>query len=76
MRLQRQKKILSIRLKVPPSLAQFSHTLDRNTAAQTFKFLNKYKPETKDAKKERLTKEATAIAEGNKAFDVSKKPYS
>ena len=28
-RLQRQRKILQLRLKVPPALAQFSHTLDR-----------------------------------------------
>merc|ERR1711897_97553 len=59
-RLQRQRKILNMRLKVPPAIAQFSQTLDRNTAAQTFKFLNKYRPETKVKKKE----------------DASKKPYT
>ncbi|KAL4821905.1 clathrin adaptor complex small chain-domain-containing protein [Aspergillus spinulosporus] len=75
-RLQRQKKILNLRLKVPPSIAQFRNTLDRNTAAQTFKFLNKYRPETKVEKKERLHAEATAIAEGKKKEDVSKKPYN
>ncbi len=41
-RLQRQKVILSQRLKVPPAIAQFSHTLDKNTATQLFKLLNKY----------------------------------
>jgi hypothetical protein len=30
-RLQRQKKILNLRLKVPPSIAQFQHVLDRNS---------------------------------------------
>ncbi|EYE91027.1 60S ribosomal protein eL8 [Aspergillus ruber CBS 135680] len=75
-RLQRQKKILNLRLKVPPSIAQFQSTLDRNTAAQTFKFLNKYRPETKAEKKERLQREATAITEGKKKEDVSKKPYN
>ncbi|KAL4994984.1 60S ribosomal protein L7A [Aspergillus recurvatus] len=75
-RLQRQKKILNLRLKVPPSIAQFQNTLDRNTAAQTFKFLNKYRPETKVEKKERLHSEATAVAEGKKKEDVSKKPYN
>ncbi|KAH7135828.1 60S ribosomal protein L8-B [Dendryphion nanum] len=75
-RLQRQKKILNLRLKVPPSIAQFTHTLDRNTAAQALKLLNKYKPETKAEKKERLTKEATAVSEGKKKEDVSKKPYT
>lgn len=75
-RLQRQKKILNLRLKVPPAIAQFSNALDRNTAAQTFKLLNKYKPETKAEKKERLLKEATAVNEGKKKEDVSKKPYA
>jgi len=75
-RLQRQKKILNMRLKVPPAVAQFTHTLDRNLAAQTFKLLNKYRPETRAEKKERLTKEATAISNGQKKEDVSKKPYT
>ncbi|QPG76137.1 60S ribosomal protein L8B [Brettanomyces nanus] len=74
-RLQRQKKVLSLRLKVPPAIAQFSHVLDRNTAAEAFKLLNKYRPETGAEKKERLTKEAAAIAEGKKREDVSEKPY-
>jgi len=75
-RLQRQKKILNLRLKVPPAIAQFQNVLDRNTAAQAFKLLNKYRPESKSEKKERLLKEATAIKEGKKKEDVSKKPYA
>ncbi|KAL9122030.1 MAG: hypothetical protein Q9187_001407 [Circinaria calcarea] len=75
-RLQRQKKILNLRLKVPPAIAQFTNVLDRNTAAQTFKVLNKYRPETKAEKSERLKKEATAISEGKKKEDASKKPYA
>ncbi|CAN8098438.1 unnamed protein product [Discula destructiva] len=75
-RLQRQKKILNMRLKVPPAIAQFQHVLDKNTAAQAFKLLNKYRPESKAEKKERLLKEATAIKEGKKKEDVSKKPYT
>lgn len=43
-RLQRQKVILQRRLKVPPAIAQFSHTLDKNTATQLFKLLDKYVP--------------------------------
>ncbi|KAK6201397.1 50S ribosomal protein L30e-like protein [Scheffersomyces amazonensis] len=73
-RLQRQKKILSLRLKVPPTISQFQHTLDKNTAAQAFKLFNNYRPETSSEKKERLTKEATAIAEGKSAKDASPKP--
>ena len=62
-RLQRQKVILSQRLKVPPAIAQFSHTLDKNTATQLFKLLNKYRPETKQEKKARLEATAKATAE-------------
>ncbi|ORY62507.1 50S ribosomal protein L30e-like protein [Pseudomassariella vexata] len=75
-RLQRQRKILNMRLKVPPAISQFQQVLDRNSAAQAFKLLNKYRPETKAEKKERLVKEATAIKEGKKKEDVSKKPYA
>lgn len=64
-----------MRLKVPPAIAQFQIVLDKNTAAQALKLLNKYRPETKVEKKERLLKEATAIKEGKKKEDVSKKPY-
>ena len=75
-RLQRQRKVLNLRLKVPPAIAQFQNVLDRNTAAQAFKLLSKYRPETKTEKKERLHKEATAVSEGKKKEDVSKKPYA
>jgi large subunit ribosomal protein L7Ae len=59
-RLERQKVILNQRLKVPPPIAQFSHTLDKNIATQLFKLLNKYCPELKQEKKACL--EATAAA--------------
>ncbi|CDO70202.1 hypothetical protein BN946_scf184942.g2 [Trametes cinnabarina] len=74
-RLQRQKVILSQRLKVPPAIAQFSHTLDKNTATQLFKLLNKYRPETKQEKKARLEAQAKATAEEKEAqAKDSKKP--
>ncbi|KAF3078605.1 60S ribosomal protein L8B, variant 3 [Orbilia oligospora] len=75
-RIQRQKKILNLRLKVPPAIAQFQNVLDKNTATQSFKLLSKYRPETKAERKERLSTEATAISEGKKKEDVSKKPYT
>ncbi|RLN54344.1 hypothetical protein BBJ29_002069 [Phytophthora kernoviae] len=53
-RLQRQRKILYQRLKVPPSVNQFSNTLDKNVATDLFKLLLKYQPETKAAKTLRL----------------------
>jgi len=60
---------LQQRLKVPPAIAQFSHTLDKNTATQLFKFLNKYRPETKQEKRARLRAVAAATAESGEAKD-------
>ncbi|CAK5279272.1 unnamed protein product, partial [Mycena citricolor] len=71
-RLQRQKVILHQRLKVPPAIAQFSHTLDKNTATQLFKVLNKYRPETKAEKKTRLETTAKAVAEGKETKETKK----
>ncbi|KAK4700669.1 large subunit ribosomal protein L7Ae, partial [Phenoliferia sp. Uapishka_3] len=72
-RLQRQKVILNQRLKVPPAIAQFSQVLDKNTATQLFRLLNKYKGETKQEKKVRLEERAKEIADGKKAGE-GKKP--
>nr|ALS04071.1 60S ribosomal protein L7a [Acartia pacifica] len=63
-RLQRQKAVLQTRLKIPPTINQFSSTLDKQTATQLFKLMDKYRPETKEAKKERLKARAAAKAEG------------
>lgn len=51
-RLQRQKRVLSMRLKVPPTLNQFAtKSLDKNAAETLFKMLLKYRPEDKAQKK-------------------------
>lgn len=68
-RLQRQKRILLNRLKVPPTLNQFSKAADKSSAQQLFKFLNKYRPETKQAKKQRLNQIAAAKAK-NETLDL------
>jgi len=65
-RLQRQKRILSCRLKVPPAINQFTKALDKATATQLFNLLNKYRPETKQAKKQRLSQIAAAKAKNEK----------
>ncbi|AXA50303.1 large subunit ribosomal protein L7Ae [Malassezia restricta] len=65
-RLQRQRVILQQRLKVPPAIAQFSNTLDKNTATALFKLMNKYRPESKQEKKARLDAVAKEVAAGNK----------
>ncbi|GAB4828000.1 60S ribosomal protein L7a-1 [Ancistrocladus abbreviatus] len=64
--IQRKKRILKQRLKVPPAINQFTKTLDKNLATNLFKLLLKYRPEDKAAKKERLLKSAQAEAEGKK----------
>jgi len=68
-RLQRQRRVLYQRLKIPPALHQFSRTLDKNTAVEVFKLLVKYKPETPAAKKQRLLEKAAARV---KATDARK----
>jgi len=61
-RIQRQKRVLNKRLKVPPVLNQFTNTLDKNAAQALFTLLEKYAPETKVAKKQRLLAKAAAGA--------------
>jgi large subunit ribosomal protein L7Ae len=63
-RFQRQKKILLQRLKVPPAINQFHRTIDKNQAAELLKLLVKYRPETKEAKKQRLENVAKSAAAG------------
>lgn len=53
-RLQRQKRILLQRLKVPPSIAQFQHTLDKTQLSQLLRLCKKIAPESKAQKKDRL----------------------
>jgi len=52
--IQRKKRILFDRLKVPPVVNQFSFTLEKSVRKELFKLLEKYKPETKVEKKKRL----------------------
>lgn len=62
-RLQRQRKILLVRLKVPPSINQFRLPMDASTTSALFKLMSKYRPESSIQKKERLT----AMAETKEA---------
>eukprot|EP00735_Rhodelphis_limneticus_P013796 TRINITY_DN7752_c0_g1::TRINITY_DN7752_c0_g1_i1::g.8214::m.8214 TRINITY_DN7752_c0_g1::TRINITY_DN7752_c0_g1_i1::g.8214 ORF type:complete len:282 (+),score=117.67,sp/P0DKK7/RL7A2_ORYSJ/62.16/2e-112,Ribosomal_L7Ae/PF01248.21/1.4e-23 TRINITY_DN7752_c0_g1_i1:37-846(+) len=71
-RLQRQRRILYQRLKVPPAINQFTKAADRNLAANVLKLVNKYRPEDKAAKRERLVKAAEERAAGKEPS--SKKP--
>ena len=64
MRLQRQRAVLYQRLKVPPAINQFTKVLSKNEAMTVFTLLNKYRPETPAAKKQRIKESAAAKAEG------------
>jgi len=71
-RLQRMKKIMLMRLKVPPALNQFNTAIDKNQAASLLKLMKKYLPETKDEKKKRLLEMAQQKKDGQEV--KSKKP--
>jgi len=70
-KLQRQKRVLLKRLKVPPVINQFNHTVDKSTAQHLFTFLEKYSPESKKQKALRLLNQAKA---GEVKKDETKKP--
>lgn len=63
-RIQRQRRILYQRLKVPPSINQFTYALEKPTVTQLFKFIHKYRPESKAQKRERLRNLAQIKAKG------------
>jgi len=65
-RIQRQRKILTQRLKVPPSIEQFNNKLDKSQATELFKLLAAYQPETKADKQSRLKALAEKKAAGGK----------
>jgi large subunit ribosomal protein L7Ae len=73
--LQRQKRVLMKRLKCPPALAQFFEPLDKDESNKLFKILEKYAPETKKEKKERLKNDAKEKVKGKDKKD-GKKPVS
>ncbi|KAH0792423.1 ribosomal protein L7Ae [Histomonas meleagridis] len=72
-RIQRQRRILMKRLKVPPPVNHFNHAVDKATAVQIFKFLEKYRPETKAEKKLRLKAAAEKSEKSLAPADVSAK---
>jgi large subunit ribosomal protein L7Ae len=61
-RIQRQRAVLYQRLKVPPAINQFTKAIGKNEAASVFTLLNKYRPETAAAKKQRIKENAAAVA--------------
>merc|ERR1712205_276290 len=73
-RFVRAKMTLLKRIKIPPAINQFQNTFDKRQASQLFRLLNNIKPETRAAKKERLTAQAEKTAAGDKS--ASKRPVA
>jgi len=72
-RVQRQRQILLKRLKVPPPINQFSHTLDKQTSTQLFKLLEKYRPESRLEKRRRLKQRAEEQVKSSKPDQPTKR---
>ena len=72
--IQRQRRVLMNRLKVPPAVNQFSQTLDKAQAGEVLKLLGKYRPEDRRAKARRLRYEAKERAAGREV--EKKKPFA
>jgi large subunit ribosomal protein L7Ae len=68
--LQRRRRILLTRLKVPPPINQFRKTLDSAQASAVFRLLMKYRPETRQAKTERLRKESQEQTQKSKPYTL------
>jgi len=73
-RIQRQRSILLKRLKVPPPINQFSQTLDKQTATQLFKLMDKYRPESRIEKRRRLKQRAETQVKTGKPDRPTKRP--
>jgi large subunit ribosomal protein L7Ae len=65
-KLQRQRRVLLKRIKVPGVINQFNRTLDKHNAAALLNFLEKYAPETKHEKKARLLGQVKGEEAGKK----------
>ena len=66
--LQRKRRVLLTRLKVPPPINQFRNTLDKSQATALFRLLMKYRPESRAQKKLRLETEAKGEKAKTKPF--------
>jgi len=70
--LQRQKRVLYQRLRVPPAVNQFTKTLQANQSKNLWRLLTKLSPEAKKDKVARLRDAANQKADGKEA--ATKKP--
>lgn len=61
---QRKRPILQRHLKVPPAINQLTQALDRQKATQLFTLAHKYRPQSKQEKKQRRLARAEKKAAG------------
>lgn len=75
-KVQRQRAVLYKRLKIPPTINQFRATssFSKQSVTQVFKLLHSYRPESREAKKDRLRKLATAKAAKEQVPTASRTP--
>jgi large subunit ribosomal protein L7Ae len=62
--LQRQKKNIKLRLKIPPSIFMFEHVPDKSFVSNVFKLFKKYQAMTPLEKKNRLREIAKIKSQG------------
>jgi len=74
--MQRKKRVLQRRLKVPPAVNQFTKVLDRSTRNDLLKLVKKYAPETRKERRTRLAKVAEEKAKNPKKTVSTKRPVS
>ncbi len=74
--MQRKKRVLQRRLKVPPTINQFTKVLDRSTRNDLLKLVKKYAPETRKERRARLAKVAEEKAKNSKKTVSTKRPIS
>jgi len=74
--MQRKKRVLQRRLKVPPAINQFSKVLDRSSRNELLKLVKSYAPETRKERKGRLTAAAEEKKKNPKSTVSSKRPLS
>lgn len=72
-KIQRQRRVLMQRLKVPPALNQFNCALDRSQTSQIMRLLQKYRPESPEERTARLTAEARKREAGEGPSDGKRK---
>lgn len=73
-RIQRQRSIIKKRLKVPPAVNQFSHTLEKNQAGNIFRLFSHYRPESKEQKHKRLKDASVSEAKEAGSSKTGPKP--